>query len=75
MDFEGAEYPQQPADLMGLLENSGKLPDNQAVNLESLGIKDKVALVTGGGAGLGRAYAMELAKQVVQCLCLGLVEY
>lgn len=62
VDFKGAEYPQQPADLMGLLENSEKLADNQQVNPESLGIRGKVALVTGAGAGLGRAYAMELAK-------------
>lgn len=61
VDFQDAEHPHQPADLMGLLENSGKLPDNKPVSSESLGIKGKVALVTGGGAGLGRAYAMELA--------------
>lgn len=62
VDFKDAEYPSQPADLMGLLESSGKLPENKPVNPESLGIKGKIALVTGGGAGLGRAYAMELAK-------------
>lgn len=64
VDFKDAEYPQQPADLMGLLESSGKLPDNKSVSSESLGIKGKVALVTGGGAGLSRAYAMELANYV-----------
>lgn len=62
VDFKDAEYPNQPADLMGLLESSGKLPNNKPVSPESLGIKGKIALVTGGGAGLGRAYAMELAK-------------
>lgn len=62
MDFTDAEHPHQPADLMGLLAASSQLPNNKAVSSDSLGIQGKVALVTGGGAGLGRAYAMELAK-------------
>lgn len=62
MDFKDADYPQQPADLMGLFDKSGSLPDNKPVSPETLGLKGKIALVTGGGAGLGRAYAMELAK-------------
>ncbi|EME84833.1 uncharacterized protein MYCFIDRAFT_53091 [Pseudocercospora fijiensis CIRAD86] len=56
------EYPTQPTDLMGMLKAAGSLAPNKPISQDKLGISGKVALVTGGGAGLGRAYSFELAK-------------
>lgn len=61
VDFTDADHPSAPADLMGMLSSAGSLPDNTSCSSD-MGIKGKVALVTGAGAGLGRAYAMQLAK-------------
>ncbi|KAL0261716.1 bifunctional hydroxyacyl-CoA dehydrogenase/enoyl-CoA hydratase fox2 [Diplodia seriata] len=59
-DFSKPEYPTGPANFMELLEEAQKLPANPpAQNPE---FKGKVALITGGGAGLGRAYALLFAK-------------
>lgn len=63
VDFgAGVQYPNHPADLMGMLKAAGNLPANKPISEDTLGLKGKVALVTGAGAGLGRAYALELAK-------------
>ncbi|CAK1364549.1 unnamed protein product [Cercospora beticola] len=62
VDFTDAEHPNQSADIMSLLKTTAGLPANKPLSAEGLGLKGKIALVTGAGAGLGRAYAMELAK-------------
>lgn len=63
VDFTAeAEYPQGSIDPMKIMEEAQNLPANQPISSESLGLKGRIALITGGGAGLGRAYAMELAK-------------
>jgi multifunctional beta-oxidation protein len=61
IDFSNAEHPQGPANALELLKNAGKLPPNPKG--EELDFSGKVAIVTGGGAGLGRIYALQLAKR------------
>jgi multifunctional beta-oxidation protein len=61
VDFSKAEHPQGPANALELLEETLKLsPSPKATEPD---FKGKVALVTGGGAGLGRIYCLELAKR------------
>lgn len=68
VDFADAEHPNQPSHLIERLEKALELPP--ASGDSSISLQGKVALVTGGGAGLGRAYALELGKMganVVVC--------
>jgi multifunctional beta-oxidation protein len=59
-DFSQPSYPTGPANFMELLEGAMKLPRNPPS--DPLDFKGKVVLVTGGGAGLGRAYSLLFAK-------------
>ncbi|EME45701.1 hypothetical protein DOTSEDRAFT_87983 [Dothistroma septosporum NZE10] len=61
MDFTLNEHPQESADLSAMLRVAESQPPNKHLTAD-LGIKGRVALVTDGGAGLGRAYAFQLAK-------------
>ncbi|KAF2733006.1 multifunctional beta-oxidation protein-like protein [Polyplosphaeria fusca] len=60
VNFAEPEHPQGPANAMELLETAAQLPPSAPA--EKLDFKDKVVLITGGGAGLGRAYALQFAK-------------
>lgn len=61
VDYSQPEFPDGPSNPLELLEQSNKQPPNPKADEPDF--KGKVALVTGGGAGLGRIYCLELAKR------------
>lgn len=59
-DFSDPSYPTGPADFITLAEESAK--SGPAPQGEPVSFKGQVVIVTGAGAGIGRAYALLLGK-------------
>ncbi|KAJ3498155.1 hypothetical protein NLG97_g1348 [Lecanicillium saksenae] len=57
---KGAQYPTEPANFIELSEKSAALSSTSAA--ENIDYNGKVVLITGAGAGIGRAYALAFAK-------------
>ena len=59
-NWSGAEHPMQPSEQVRLFEKAKTLPKDDDAG--SISFKNRVVLVTGGGEGLGKAYALYFAK-------------
>jgi multifunctional beta-oxidation protein len=61
---ENVAHPQSMAevDWVGLVERSRTLPPNPSSSID-VGLRKKVVLITGSGAGLGKAHALQFAKE------------
>ncbi|GEQ71326.1 hypothetical protein JCM33374_g5008 [Metschnikowia sp. JCM 33374] len=70
MDFDDSskpellknQYPKMLNDYKSLIEAAKQLPSNDISGAPSVSVKDRVVVITGAGAGLGRDYALAFAK-------------
>lgn len=56
------QHPKMLNDYLSLIEAAKKLPENDNSGVDPVSLKDRVVLITGAGAGLGRDYALAFAK-------------
>ncbi|KAJ9613938.1 hypothetical protein H2200_002074 [Cladophialophora chaetospira] len=61
VDWNGAEHPTEPAQIFDLFHKAKELPKTSSSG-KKVSFENQVVLVTGGGAGLGRAYSLLFAK-------------
>lgn len=62
VDWTNADHPTTPGVSSERIEQAKKVTTTNTGNSDKVSLQGKIALVTGAGAGLGRAYAMALAK-------------
>ncbi len=62
VDWKDAEHPSEPAKLLAMLEEAKTLSNQTLLPAKRVDFENLVVLVTGAGAGLGRAYSLLFAK-------------
>jgi multifunctional beta-oxidation protein len=62
VDFSQPEHPNGPADFAQLLDKTKSLPPSPSESEQTPDFTGRVAIVTGGAAGIGQAYSLHFAR-------------
>lgn len=62
VDFSQPEHPNGPAEFAQLLAKTQSIPPSPSESENIPDFKGRVAIVTGGGAGIGQAYSIHFAR-------------